>query len=50
MIQQALRNDKQENSMSIVRTYTGRDLDLANPDPAQIDIRDIAHHLSKLDR
>lgn len=36
--------------MSIVRTYTGRDLDLANPDPAQIDIRDIAHHLSKLDR
>ncbi len=36
--------------MSIVRTYTGRNLDLLNPDPKEIDIQDIAHHLAKLDR
>lgn len=36
--------------MSIVRTYTGKNLDLANPDPRQICIEDVAHHLAKLDR
>ena len=36
--------------MSIVRTYTGKNLDLLNPDPKEIDIKDIAHHLAKLDR
>lgn len=36
--------------MSIVRTYTGKNLDLAKPDPRQICIEDIAHHLAKLDR
>lgn len=36
--------------MSIVRTYTGRNLDLLDPDPKEIDIQDIAHHLAKLDR
>lgn len=36
--------------MSIVRTYTGKNVDLAKPEPGQICIEDIAHHLSKLDR
>lgn len=35
---------------AFVRTYTGKNLDLLNPDPDQIDIIDIAHHLAKLDR
>jgi hypothetical protein len=33
-----------------VRTYTGKSVDLLNPDPAQICIEDIAHHLSQLNR
>ncbi len=36
--------------MSIVRTHTGRNVDLLKPDPRDICIEDIAHHLSKLDR
>lgn len=36
--------------MSVVRTYTGRNLDIAKPDPKEISIEDIAHHLAKLDR
>lgn len=35
---------------SIVRTYMNHELDLLAPHPDQIDILDIAHHLSKLDR
>ncbi|KAB1440348.1 hypothetical protein [Pseudodesulfovibrio senegalensis] len=36
--------------MSIVRTHTGKNLDLANPNSKEICIEDIAHHLAKLDR
>jgi len=36
--------------MSIVRTYTGKNVDLLKPRPQDIDVRDIAHHLAKLDR
>ncbi|MEN6306012.1 MAG: HD domain-containing protein [Armatimonadia bacterium] len=36
--------------MSIVRTYSGRSVSLASPDPASIDIRDIACGLSRLNR
>lgn len=33
-----------------VRTHSGKSVDLLNPDPAQICIEDIAHHLSTLNR
>jgi hypothetical protein len=36
--------------MSIVRTYTGRDVALPNPSPDTIDIRDIACSLSRINR
>ena len=36
--------------MTTVRTFTGKNVDLVNPDPGQICIEDIAHHLAKLDR
>lgn len=36
--------------MNTVRTYSGNDVDLLNPDPRTIAIEDIAHHLAKLDR
>lgn len=33
-----------------MQTYSGRMVDLVNPDPATIDIIDIAHHLSLINR
>ena len=33
-----------------VRTYTGKSIDLLRPDPAQICIDDIAHHLALINR
>jgi hypothetical protein len=36
--------------MSIMRTASGREVDLLHPDPASISIRDIANHLAKLNR
>lgn len=38
------------NPRTTVRTISGRNLDLLNPDPAEIDIEDIAHHLSMTNR
>ncbi len=35
---------------AIMETYTGRRFDLANPDPSDVCIKDIAHHLSQLAR
>ena len=36
--------------MSIIRTYTGKNFNLKDPDPNQVDIEDIAHALSNLCR
>ena len=37
-------------SPTATRTASGRSLDLLKPDPRDIDIRDIAHHLSQINR
>lgn len=39
-----------EASMHRILTYTGRIIDLSNPDPEQIVIEDIAHALSRINR
>lgn len=38
------------SSKTWMETWSGKRVDLLNPDPSQIDIRDIAHHLSILNR
>lgn len=37
-------------SPTATRTASGRSLDLLKPDPRDVDIRDIAHHLSQINR
>lgn len=36
--------------MSAIQTFTGRWFDLAAPDPAQVDVVDVAHSLSQINR
>ena len=36
--------------MTTIQTFTGRAFDLANPDPDQVDVVDIAHALSQINR
>jgi hypothetical protein len=38
------------HNRSYVRTFSGAEVDLLDPDPESLQLVDIAHHLSKLDR